>query len=186
MSGAGMRLEGAGAAIARFTAIAAGLDHAEPMYADIGASLVTSTQNRFERGVDPDGNPWPPSLRAIATGGKTLIDRGRLMQSQSFNAWATGVEVGTNVVYAAAHQLGATIDMPGRMGEVHFKRGKRGKRLKGFRKASKANEHMLVAIGPRQTKVPARPFLGIDSDDAREIISIGEAYVARLAGGAAS
>ena len=46
---------------------------------------------------------------ALLTGGKTLIDSGRLLQSLTHNATDQGVEVGTNVIYAAVRRLGATI-----------------------------------------------------------------------------
>ena len=36
-----------------------------PMMDEIGAAMVASTQLRFEDERDPDGNPWPPSIRAF-------------------------------------------------------------------------------------------------------------------------
>lgn len=73
----------------------------------IGQILVTSTVDRFERGVGPDGVPWRPSARASREGGVTLVDTARLRGSIAHRASADGVEVGTNVVYAAIHQFGS-------------------------------------------------------------------------------
>ena len=92
------------------------MDHPRPLFDEIGASLVVSTQMRFERGEGPDGNPWPPSLRAIVEGGQTLVDTARLKGSISHEASDTGVAVGTNVLYAAIHQFGGTITRQDRQG----------------------------------------------------------------------
>lgn len=112
MAGAGMRLDGADAALVALGGIAARAREPRGMWEAIGMSLVVSTQRRFEEQHGPDGTPWPPSLRALATGGKTLIDRARLFRSISFEASDTGVAVGTNVIYGAIHQLGGEIIQP--------------------------------------------------------------------------
>ena len=74
----------------------------------IGRYLVASTHRRFERERAPDGTPWLKSARAIAEGNRTLTDTGRLRGSIAhvFTDGGRGVEVGTNVVYAAIHQWG--------------------------------------------------------------------------------
>lgn len=136
-------------------ALAAALSRAEdlsPAWAEIGASLVTSTQLRFERGVSPDGVPWLPSLRALAEGGKTLQKSGRLMQSVTYRAGSDHVEVGTNTAYAAPNQFGAVI-------------------------RAKAAPWLVFKVGDRWSRkkevtLPARPFLGLDDDDRAEIVDI--------------
>ncbi|MBF0249961.1 MAG: phage virion morphogenesis protein [Alphaproteobacteria bacterium] len=79
-----------------------------PLMDEIGSMLVASTQDRFERGVDPDGRPWTPSGRVNMSQGtaKTLLDSGRLMSSITHEPGNSQVEVGSNVIYAAIHQLG--------------------------------------------------------------------------------
>lgn len=77
-----------------------------PAMDEIGSMLVASTLNRFERGVGPDGIEWPPSLRALEQSGQTLVDSGRLMGSITHVPGPDSVEVGTNVIYGAIHQLG--------------------------------------------------------------------------------
>jgi phage virion morphogenesis protein len=152
--------------------------NAQPMWEDIGASLVTSTQHRFERGVRPDGSPWPPSMRALAEGGKTLVESTRLMLSLTSEATGVGVMVGTNVLYAAAHQFGADIQQGARTQTIRFKRHKRsGKLLKGFRRAKDATEERQVDVGAHTIHLPARPFLGLDDDDQAEIARIVEDWL---------
>lgn len=72
----------------------------------IGGHLRTSTNLRFLNQVDPDGQPWKPSKRARKLGGKTLIDRGQLRDSFNAQLVAGGLEFGTDLVNAAAHQFG--------------------------------------------------------------------------------
>ena len=74
----------------------------------IGRYLVASTLRRFERERAPDGSPWLQSARALAEGGQTLTDTGRLRGSIAHTVAGGGhaVEVGSSVLYAAIHQFG--------------------------------------------------------------------------------
>lgn len=129
----------------------AGLDAAAgdmmPLMAELGSYVESSTQLRFRAGAGPEGDPWPPSIRAIALGGRTLRDSGRLRDS--FQRGALGrdrVEAGTNVIYAAIHQFGGTIRA----------------------RSAPALSFPLPGGGwvrTDQVTIPARPFAGVDSDD---------------------
>jgi phage virion morphogenesis protein len=157
MTGAGIRIDGEDAALGELGRLTERAGHARGMYEIMGASLVVSTQRHFEEGRAPDGSPWPPSIRALVQGGKTLIDRGRLFGSMTFNAWDTGVEEGTNVVYAGVHQGGATITAKTAEG-LRFKIGEQW-------------------VTKKSVTIPARPFLGLDDDDERELIAIAEDWL---------
>lgn len=152
MAGASFQVEiddaAARAALARLVELGADLT---PAMDEIGGMLETSTQMRFERGESPSGEPWPPSIRAIAEHGKTLIDSARLMQSITHQAARDRVRVGTNVIYAAVQQKGAVISSQG--GYLKFRIGDRW-------------------VQKRQVEIPARPFLGVSEDDRREIVAI--------------
>ncbi len=133
----------------------------EPLMARIGAYGEESTVNRFETQRGPDGDPWEPSLRAKATGGQTLVDSGRLRQSMTWNAGRDSAEWGTNLIYAAAHQDGATISAKGD-GRLGF---------------------VIPGIGfraPKEVVIPARPILGVDADDEDEIDAIVHDYIAEV------
>lgn len=74
---------------------------------EIGEILVSDIQERFQDGKSPTGVEWPVSQRAADEGGKTLVDRGHLRDSITYNAADPDfVEVGSNLVYAAIHQFG--------------------------------------------------------------------------------
>jgi phage virion morphogenesis protein len=101
-----------------------------PVFDELGAGLVAGTLDRFERQEGPDGKPWREladatlirragGMRAFRkgsnrrtkaverlAGAQILIDSGRLMRSITHRAGRDRVEVGTNLVYGAIHQLG--------------------------------------------------------------------------------
>ena len=163
MTGVRVEVQGAAAVEARLAKIAARAEHTQPLMDNIGQALVTNTRLRFEDGISPDGVPWKPSIRARESGGKTLLDTGRLADSVTHNASNRSVEVGTNVIYGAAHQFGATI------------RAKGGGRLK-FR--------LPGGLGFRSVEeviLPARPFLGISADDREDIDALADDFLMGLA-----
>jgi phage virion morphogenesis protein len=125
-----------------------------PLMTDIGEYLRSSTLLRFEREVSPTGVPWLATHR----GESILKDTGRLRQSITYVAGDDQVEVGTNVIYAATHQFGATI---------HAK-----------------NAPYLVFRTPgggfarkKQVTIPARPFLGVSEADEAAIVDLAHDYL---------
>lgn len=153
-------LEGAEAALRFLGDAAARVDKPRDMFDEIGAMLAASAQRRFEQEEDPEGNPWPDSLRKLLEGGTTLRDKGRLVGSLTHEPSDEGVAVGTNVIYAAIHQLGGTI---------------RAKTSKGLRWRSPGNGGWVTK---QEVTMPRRAFLGVDEDDEDEI----EFIAARLIG----
>jgi len=91
---------------AALSSLDAQLDDMTAIFDEVGDMLVLSTLERFERGEDPGGAPWTVSQRAERTGGKTLVDSGRLQDSIVHEAGPKHVAIGTNVIYAAIHQFG--------------------------------------------------------------------------------
>ena len=93
------------AALARVAAV---LGDPSAAMDQVGRYLVASTLRRFESERAPDGKPWLKSARALAEGGRTLTDTGRLRGSiaHALTDGGRAVEVGSNVLYAAIHQFG--------------------------------------------------------------------------------
>jgi phage virion morphogenesis protein len=126
----------------------------------IGAVLESSTRQRFRTGVAPDGASWKPSVRATKKGGKTLLDHGHLRDSITHDADDKTAVVGSNLIYAAIHQVGGII------------RAKAGGMLTfnipgvGWRRVAKVT-------------IPARPYLGVSDRDRVEIADQVERYIAR-------
>lgn len=72
----------------------------------IGAHIVAATKRAFVKQQDPmTGAAWKP-LGPRSRKGVPLRDTGRLMASISAQPTASGVIVGTNLIYAATHQFG--------------------------------------------------------------------------------
>lgn len=149
MAGVSIRVEGVDEAAKAVRAAADRAARPRGLWEEIGQLLVASTIDRFEREQDPDGNPWPRSIRVMLLGGKTLTDTAHLRNSVTYELLADGVAVGTNVIYAAVHQFGATISAKN-ADFLHF---------------------MVVGnhVQKRQVTIPARPFLGVSIADADEI-----------------
>lgn len=157
MAGVSIRVVGADEAARAAREAAARAQNPAPVWDEIGRMLTVSTQRRFEEGRDPQGNPWPASIRVLAEGGKTLLDSGRLVGSVTHEVLADGVLVGTDLIYAAVHQFGAVINAKTTDG-LRFKIGERW-----VRKAS--------------VTIPQRAFLGVDADDEREIAEIWQDWL---------
>ncbi|MDD2178765.1 phage virion morphogenesis protein [Acidovorax sp. D2M1] len=85
------------------------------------------------------------------------------------------VEVGSNTKYAAIHQLGGTIEMPARQATVRY-RSVAGRVLFAGKKHKRATERQ-VNIPAYRVNIPARPFLGVSSEDDREIRQIVLAWL---------
>lgn len=73
-----------------------------PLWPEITAVIVAEVKSNFDRGGPPDGDPWAPSVRAIKTGGKTLVNTGHLLESIGSFVVSEPffLAVGTDVPYA--------------------------------------------------------------------------------------
>ena len=137
------------------------LTHPEPALRSIGEELQRTTQDRFDPGQkkSPDGTPWARnSPVTIARKGRDnpLYQRGNLQNTIRYQLrGATGVEVGTNLVYGAAHQFGM---------------------VKGY--AGRTRRGAPIPWG----NIPARPYLGLSADDETEVVRILRDYLERQTG----
>ncbi|MBW2560793.1 MAG: phage virion morphogenesis protein, partial [Deltaproteobacteria bacterium] len=80
-----------------------------PVFKAFGEYMLMQTECRFSGEHDPAGRPWTKlSARRLAEkkGPKILTERSRLRKSIVYKAGTHTLRIGTNVVYAAVHQLG--------------------------------------------------------------------------------
>jgi phage virion morphogenesis protein len=126
-----------------------------PVMKAIGVGMVRNVHDRFMDAVSPEGVAWAPlspGYAPIKEGPgilRTAGMRGGLMGSITSRASATAVEVGSNKIYAAVHQFGATI-------------------------VPKNAKHLIfqMAGGTVQADsvtIPARPYLGVGPLDEQTI-----------------
>jgi phage virion morphogenesis protein len=131
MSGVKMRITANDKAVVKFLSnLEKKLNNLTPVYKKIGNLVVNSSKENFRQGGRPE--TWIPladSTLLKLMGGKqgsqkkrgkgtqvkavnkladkkTLIESKRLMNSITYNAMNDNVNIGTNVVYGAIHQLG--------------------------------------------------------------------------------
>lgn len=120
--------------------------------------LRTSTVERFTEEKTPEGDSWKPSIRAREEGGKTLTKTTQLKTSIRSKVSESGLAVGTNDIRAATHQFG----------DERTIRAKNKKHLT-FKSGGQWRRSASVNVN-----IPARPFLGISSEDEQEIRDILE------------
>jgi len=122
------------------------------MLAAAAQAALTQVQMGFRTSTAPDGTPWAPLQVRV---GKPLRDTGRLANSFSARATASGIEVGTNVAdkIVVTHQEGRVIK-PISAKAMHFpipgtigKRGRRG---------------IPSWVFAKKVTVPARPMVPTD------------------------
>jgi phage virion morphogenesis protein len=82
-------------------------EHMTAAFREVGEIALRSIRKNF----DASGRPtkWPPRTtryRGKRAKNKLLIDTGRLIDSITYRAHSTHVDIGTNVEYAATHQFG--------------------------------------------------------------------------------
>lgn len=129
------------------------LTNLDPVRHDFGEYMVGSVKRTFAAGGRP--RKWKPSLRALATGGKTLIQTARLKNSITSKVRAKDVLVGTNVAYGAAHQFGVDKRVVQQV-RAHARRTKGG----GYALV-KAHRRR------RRLRLAKRPFLKVQREDQR-------------------
>lgn len=139
----------------------------------IGEAMVSATQMRFHDQHGPGGVPWPPSKAALREKRKTLIKTARLVSSITHNLLRgaeSGVEWGTNVVYAAMMQMGGTITHYARSQQIYRRTNKaKTEILPGFVKRAKSNFASWITIGEHTFTIRGWPFIGIDKEDIAEM-----------------
>ncbi len=124
-----------------------------PLWQAVAQYGESSTRLRFRKQIGPDGARWKPSHRAMASGpGRTLIKTSRLLRSITNRADDSGAEWGTNVIYARPQQFGAVIKAKGKALRFRVPGG-------GF-------------VTVKKVTLPARPFLGVNEEDGREIVAL--------------
>lgn len=151
-----------------------------PLLEDWGGILEASTRDRFDRGRGPGGVPWKPSRRAVAQGGKTLVDKGNLERSlryevQGGHRLLVGVDGNSeSAKNAASHQFGVdrtvVVVRHDRVIDQAFGVPLREAVVQRVRGHS------------RKMRLPARPFLGIDNADRREMKLAAQAYLKEVLG----
>lgn len=130
-----------------------------PAMDDMGQAAVASATKRFESKIGVDGQPWTPSLK---NKGETMIRRGHLRDSLTHRFNDDGFVYGSQRVYSALLHFGGTV------------RPKNAKAL-----AFTLNGKKIFA---KSVTIPARPYVGFDSEDVADFTKILRRHIARSFG----
>lgn len=129
----------------------------KPLLEDIGEYLIISTRQRFHDKEAPDGTPWAdnsPLTESLKGSNDPLIGESKsLSRYFSYNASSDTLEFGSPMEYAAVQHFGA------RQGAFGV-----------------SNRGTPLPWGD----IPARPILGLSSDDEREVLDIVRDYLSSL------
>lgn len=166
-----------------------------------GLHLMAITGERFEQQISPGGSKWEKLkdstiARRRSKSSAILQDRGTLKNSVSSNPRIykldeNSLEFGTNLPYANVHQFGdgGRVKIPPRQidGVVKLRTNRKGELLrqkkhqnlavfaKKTHKLYTERKFSLMTKGHNIT-IPARPYLGINKDDMRQIEKIFSVY----------
>jgi len=143
-----------------FAALERGLRDATPLMKEIAFVMNDAVAENFEQGGRPT---W---LGKKSGGPSKLQDTGRLKSSIVRYYDQSSATVGTNVVYAAIHQLGGKTP-------PHTIRAKNAKALHFGNRFVKSVRHP-------GSKIPARPFLDMTEEDSTELELVAEKYLRGL------
>lgn len=166
------------------------LDNPQPLFESIGAGLLNSTQARFRKDgqASPEGIDWAALSPRYAVQkerkrpGQPILSYDGYLQKVVYQVRPDGVEVGSNLPYAARQQFGGTFAIPARQGKARLRTDASGKLLRQGGKGRALNlavfarkEHKQAVersftIPAHSITTPARPFLGVSADDRNEIL----------------
>jgi phage virion morphogenesis protein len=149
----------------------------------IGVGLVTTTAQRMDRGVDPDGNAWTALSPAYARrkhGPGILRESLMLQRSVTFLAGPAYVVVGSNRRYAAIHQFGGRIEREPSEHTI-YRKVKDGEFARGGRFVKKGASNFATKhyMGAYVIMMPARPYLGFGPEEQVVTLDVLDDAIAR-------
>jgi phage virion morphogenesis protein len=128
------------------SALSENMENLQAALLDIGEHIVSQAKMNFRSETGPDGVPWKESARAREEEGQTMTLTARLKNSITAQVTGDSVTVGTNVIYAAAHQMGfiGNVVVPAHERRITQAFGRRLKEEKRISVRSHAAKRTLV------------------------------------------
>lgn len=166
----------------------------------LGQELEGQTRKRLNqprgREVGPNGAAWPRWSDEYAEtrhpNHRMLQNEGRLLDSITHRSTEDSAAVGTNVVYAAIHQFGGVTKRAARKTTIRLRTTQKGELLRQGKEGPLANlavfarskgarahkriREMVVDVPEHEIDVPARPFLGVSTSNARDLERLASDY----------
>lgn len=139
---------------------------ASPVMAQLAGVMHDAVEENFAQQGRPKWLGIKP--RKGRAGGKILQDTGQLAASITQASDATSATVGTNKVYAVIHQFGGQTRP-----HVILPRNKKALAFGG---------RVVKKVNHPGSKIPARPFLSLTSEDEDKIVGKVDAYLKSVIG----
>ena len=144
-------------------------DHKAELLDLIGFKVEVQTQRRIQdEKTAPDGSAWAPwteEYKKTRHGNNSLLKgSGDLLNSIEYQVQRNSVRVGSALAYAGVHQDGfsGSVQVPAHTRLIH----------QAFGKALKSGVYQSVGAFTRQMEMPARPYLGLSSDNQTELLAV--------------
>jgi len=176
--------------IVKFNTAASKIQDLSELDESLLAATLRQHNQRFRKGIDPDGSPWEALKRSTLSkrrkgkkrrGAKPLRDTGRLQQSirlasRSRSSGKSRLVVGTDLVYAAMQQRRVSrggfgtilVTVPEHTRLVSVRGRKRRRRVT-------VSSHKRIMEIPWGDK-PARPFMGWGNKDIQRLEKLSSAW----------
>jgi len=148
--------------IARLDEIARQVENMRPAYQAIGELLTESTKQRFSDSTGPDGQPWAPNAQATILNRLNQV-KGAVGKKGKLTKKGAGVVMAKKPLVETG-MLQDTIRYNATDSSVEI-----GTNRFAGEWAGGAAVHQF---GSRNGKIPARPFLGVSSDDERTVLDV--------------
>ncbi|WP_404991335.1 phage virion morphogenesis protein [Cupriavidus pauculus] len=163
-----------------------------PLMRKLAAIMADAVEENFAQEGRPKWLGLAKSTRKRRPDGKILQASGRLAASIQSQADSDSAAVGTNVKYAAIHQLGGEITRAAHSGWVRLRTNARGNLVRQGSKGRAAHlavfakeshkrvKRVRYTTGESKIQMPARPFLALTSADEDQIEQTVSAYLASV------
>lgn len=161
------------------------------MLGHMGEYMLRSTRDRAALEIDPDGRKWRPLEPGYARWKRKKrpgvpilkFDFHMLGDRLAYQVDDDGLLVGSSAPYAARHQFGGSSLHAAHSRKQAFAKNKPNGMKVFARAGSKDADHeKWVTVPEHTTTVPARPFLGVSTADAKELLDIAEEHISDALG----
>jgi phage virion morphogenesis protein len=146
--------------------LAKGMAQMSPVMQAIAGIMHDAVEENFAQGGRPAWAGLKQPVNEKREGGNILIASGHLKNSILPRFDATSAVVGTNVKYAAIHQFGGQT-------KAHVIRPR-------YKKALAFGGRVVKKVNHPGSKIPARPFLNLTTQDEGKILRTVNQYLADL------
>lgn len=156
------------------------MEHRQPLMKVLAHSMWDAVEENFAQQGRPAWMGWSRKYAKQRGPGQILQRSGRLASSVIPYSDNDAAVVGTNVVYAAIHNFGGTINMPSRSQQAYYRMDKSGRPGNRFSRKSQADYSEWHTIPSYQITMPRREFLRLTETDVESMEKQAQNYFSQI------